>query len=283
MIEITDLTFGYKMKPELFRGTELSFVPGRIYGVLGKNGAGKTSLLKLISGLLKPKKGECLYDGVNITGRTPSLLSDFYLLPETSFLPPVRIKEFIEMYSVFYPAFSRNQFADYLEKFELAFDEKITSFSYGQRKKLSIAFAFASNTRVLLLDEPTNGLDIPAKSSFRKIISSAVTDDKIIIVSTHQVKDVKNIIDRIIILENGKVIFNHDVMDIESKLTIVQDRYQPTGDDIVYCENLLGGYFALAENKDDNPADIDFEFLFNAVIANSKKINQILYAGVENE
>lgn len=283
MIEITNLTFGYKKKPELFRGTELSFVPGRIYGVLGKNGAGKTTLLKLIAGLLFPQKGKCIYNNFNVSLRKPEVLSEFYFLPEVSFLPSVKITEFLEMYAPFYTGFNKEAFSLYLESFELNRGEVISNLSYGEKKKLALAFAFAVKSRVLLLDEPTNGLDIPAKSAFRKIISSQVTDEKVIIISTHQIKDMKNIIDQIMIIEEGDIIFDQNISDIENRLAIVQQHDAPNEDEALYYENVFGGCYALVENDEQNGTDMDLEFLFNAVIANSGKINQLFSKGGANE
>ena len=283
MIEISDLTFAYKKKQPLFKDMFLSFSPGSIYGVLGKNGAGKTSLLKLISGLINPQKGKAEYNNQNVMFRTPATLREYYFLPEICVLPSVKISEYLEMYSQFYPNFSGQDFKEYLENFEINWNENISNLSFGQKKKIALAFAFAVNTNVLLLDEPTNGLDIPSKSVFRKIISSAVTDEKLIIVSTHQIRDMKNIIDQVMIIEGGDIVFNFNLAEIEEKLSIIECSEKPSDDHCLYSESSLSGYTVLTKKEFGEEQEIDLEFLFNAVIANGQKINGTIKRGGENE
>lgn len=283
MLEISGLSFGYRTAMPIFRNLGLGFTPGVIYGLLGKNGAGKTTLLKLLSGLLFPDSGKCLFDGRSVAERRPETLKDFYFLPEVSYLPPLSIARFAQIYSPFYPQFDPAWFEKCLEMFELNKYEKIQNLSYGEKKKLSLAFAFSANTRVILLDEPTNGLDIPSKSAFRKIIASAVTADKILIASTHQVKDMKNIIDQVLIIEAGKIIFNRNISEIENRLSVVKFQSGNPPENSLFYEKEFSGGTALVEKTDDSEADIDFEFLFNAVTTNSGLINNVFSKGAENE
>lgn len=280
MIEIANLQFGYKRKTPLFNSMELTFEPGIIYGLLGRNGAGKTSLLKIIAGLLFPKLGKCSCRGVDTAKRIPGVLEEIFMLPEVSYLPPVKITEFIEIYSPFYSRYKHESFLDYLEKFELSLNENISNISYGQKKKLAIAFAFSVDSRVLLLDEPTNGLDIPAKSAFRKIVSSFMSPEKSLIVSTHQIRDMKNLIEQILIIENGGIIFNHNISEIESNLSVSIQQNLPEVEEVVYFEKVFSGYSVLSRKSDNDCTDIDLEFLFNAVLTKSKEINNLM-AGEE--
>lgn len=283
MIEISDLNFAYKKKSALFNALSLAFTPGKIYGLLGKNGAGKTTLLKIIAGLIYPQKGECTYNGVNVSKRIPDVLKEFFFLPETCTLPSVRIKEYLNLYSPFYPKFNYAAFNSFLEKFELNAMDNITGLSFGQKKKLSIAFALATESNIILLDEPTNGLDIPGKSVFRKLITSALTDDKTFIVSTHQVRDMKNIIEQIMIIDNGDVIFNYNIAEIENKISVTLLHEEPKDNEVLYYEKTLGGYASLAVCNEGMGSDIDIEFLFNAVISKGKEFENILNSGGSNE
>ena len=272
MINFSNVKFGYKKKKPLFDDFNIGFMPGNIYGLLGKNGAGKTTLLKLISGLLYPQSGSCTFENYATMKRKPEILSEIFFLPENSYLPSVTFKEYIELYAPFYRNFDSNRFLKYLSDLEIEGAGNITSLSYGQKKKFSIAFALAANTKVLLLDEPTNGLDIPAKSVFRKLVASSVSEEKIFIISTHQVRDMKHLIDPILILDEGEIIFNRQIAEIEKRLSLELMREKPEIDDALYYENTLGGYAVLTENKNGSENEIDIELLFNAVVDKNKKV-----------
>ena len=283
MIEISNLTFHYSRKTRLFEDLSLNLQNGSIYGLLGKNGAGKTSMLKIISGLLIPQKGKCIVNDKNSVNKNPDFLTGIYFLPENSFLPGVKIKEYVGLYSVFYPAFNEKTFYKYLVDFEIEKDHKLSALSYGQKKKFSIAFALATNTKILLLDEPTNGLDIPAKSIFRKLVASAVNDDKIFIISTHQVRDVKHLLDQIIVLDKGEVIFNQNNSSIEEKLSMELMKTEPAPGESLYYENTLGGYAVLNRKNSEESTEIEIELLFNSIVAENSVVRKIFEVEVKGE
>ncbi|MGE5679730.1 MAG: ATP-binding cassette domain-containing protein [Bacillota bacterium] len=219
------LYFSYRKSEPLIENMNISLKPGNIYGLLGRNGAGKTTLLKLISGLLLPEFGCCSFRSNDVSSRSSKLLKEIYFLPEHSYLPPLKASEYLKIYSSFYPGFDKERFYEFLDSFEIPASGKLTGLSFGQKKKFSIAFALASNTSLLLLDEPTNGLDIPAKSIFRKLVASSISEEKIFIVSTHQVKEMKNLIDPILIIDNGKIVFNEPVSEIEKRFTDIEELF----------------------------------------------------------
>ena len=274
MVKIKNLSFGYG-KEKLFTALEVELVPGNIYGLLGRNGAGKTTLLKLISGLRFPQDGECRVLNYIPQKRLPGMLEELYFIPEEFFVPPISMGAYEKIYAPFYPRFDRKALADYLKEFDLDSKKKLTELSYGQKKKFLLAFGIATNCRLYLLDEPTNGLDIPSKSQFRKILASALTDDRIIFVSTHQVRDMENLIDPIIILEDGQIIFNRYIHDISRHL-IIQMEHDPlqTGD-VLYSAKVLGGYAVVKKNRSGEESRMDLEILFNAVTTNKEKINEL--------
>jgi len=271
MIEIKNLSFGYKKNKNLFNDLNLSIHNGSIYGLLGRNGAGKTTLLKQIVGLLYPAKGECKVFGNPASERLPQVLNNIYFIPEEFDLPAVSMNTFVKLHAPFYPKFDKELLNKYLVEFEIADNAKLSSISYGQKKKFLISFGLATRTQILILDEPTNGLDIPSKSQFRKIMASSMDEERIIIISTHQVRDLASLIDHIIVLENGKAIFDHSTFEISSKLSFLQTKATDHLE-VLYKEDVLGGQ-AIMCRKNGEETEIDLELLFNGVVTNTEKIN----------
>ena len=279
MIEIKKLSFSYRKKEKLFTNLNLHLPPGNIFGLLGKNGAGKTTLLKIISGLLFPQGGDCEALGYKPQCRSPHFLEEIYFIPEEFFIPAITISEYENIYAPFYPRFSSEQLSGSIRDFDLTMKEKLSSFSYGQKKKFLLAFGIATNCKLLILDEPSNGLDIPSKSQFRKLLASSITDDRTFIVSTHQVRDMENLIDPIIILDNGKIIFNYSVYEVSKCLSVQLQQDAPDSDKVLFSEKTLGGYAVITENISGTDSQIDLEILFNAVIKNREKISSIFGKG----
>jgi ABC-2 type transport system ATP-binding protein len=275
MIKMTDLTFAYKNKLPLFSGLNMKISDGNIYGLLGKNGAGKTTLLKIICGLLFPQKGTCSVLAFTPSKRVPEMLQEIYFIPEEIYTPPLKISEYLKLYAPFYPRFDQQSFDQYIKTFELPRNDRLTSLSYGQKKKFLVAFGLATNCRLLILDEPTNGLDIPSKSQFRKLLAASLNEDRIIIISTHQVRDIGNLIDPIIILDEGNVIFNQSINDISRKLAVRLQKTEPGKDDVLYSEKTLGGYVVIDENRGESESNPDIELLFNAVINNRQRMGEL--------
>lgn len=274
MIKIENLTFNYPKQDHLFQDLDLQLNDGCVHGLLGKNGAGKTTLLKIIAGLRFPKKGDCRAYGYDTYKRDPDFLNKLYFVPEEFYTPPIKIKEFINIYSPFYPNFSQQNLDEYIQEFEIPSKGNLSSFSYGQKKKFLISFGLATNCNILILDEPTNGLDIPSKSKFRKVLASSINSKRSFIISTHQVRDIDQLIDPIVILDEGKIIFNHSLDEISENLAIqVVDELPEKG--VLYSESTLGGYSIVTENQDTESSALDVETIFNAVINNKAKINQI--------
>ncbi len=268
MIEIQELKFSYRRQDNLFDSLTLQAKEGSIIGLLGKNGAGKSTLLRLMAGLLLPKDGELIIFGEHPKHRKPSFLQQVFLVPEVFSIPSITIDAYVKAASPLYPLFDTTKMDSVINDFELDRSRNLSKMSYGQRKKFLIAFALSTNCRLLLLDEPTNGLDIPSKALFRKVMAGALSDDQIVIISTHQVKDVENLIDRILLIDNGKIIFNHNVIDVIESVGFhtVSDT---TGTEFLYNEAAPGGYRVITKkNGEESPLDI--ELLFNAVTNGTK-------------
>jgi ABC-2 type transport system ATP-binding protein len=275
MIAIENLTFAYRQKPPLFNNLDLKLSDGNIYGLLGKNGAGKTTMLKIVSGLLFAQQGDCQVFSFSPPRRNPDMLQEIYFVPEEFYTPPLKISEYVAAYAPFYPRFDKQSFKDYLQTFELPANDRLTSLSYGQKKKFLVAFGLATNCRLLILDEPTNGLDIPSKSQFRKLLAAAINEDRIVIISTHQVRDIGNLIDPIVILDDGKIIFQQTVESIARKLLVKLQKEEPDQASALYAEKTLGGYLVITENDGSAESNLDIELLFNAVIGNQDRIRAI--------
>lgn len=208
MIEVKNVTFGYTPSARVLEDFSLSFQEGGVYGLLGKNGTGKSTLLYLITGLLRAQKGRVQVDGVDATRRDAAVLADMFIVPEEYDLPPISLKSYVKALKPFYPRFSDELLEKCLREFEMPTDVNLGALSMGQKKKVYICIALASNTRYLLLDEPTNGLDILSKSLFRKVVVAGMSEEKTIIISTHQVHDVEHLLDHVVIIDRNRVLLD---------------------------------------------------------------------------
>jgi ABC-2 type transport system ATP-binding protein len=271
MVAINNLDFGYRKNKKLFSELNLELETGRIYGLLGKNGSGKTTLMKQTAGLLYAQNGEIILNGENPKKRSPKFLSSYFMVPEEFETPSITVKNFLKITAPFYPFFNENDFYKYLSEFQLDVDGKLSNLSFGQKKKVMLSFGLATHTPVVLSDEPTNGLDIPSKSTFRKIMASAINEDRLFVISTHQVRDIEGIIDAIVVLENGKIIFNQDLETVSDKLSF-KTLNNLESEDVLYAEKHLNTYEAIVRKKDEEHSHINMELLFNSIVENNSKV-----------
>ena len=286
MITINNLDFSYK-NVAVFKNISLEFKKGNIYGLLGENGVGKTTMLKIISGLQFPKNGTCVVDDFIPSERNPYFLQNIFYLPEEVITEDTTPEKFINKIGVFYPRYDHAYFLNLMKELEVDPSRKFNAMSYGQKKKSLLACALSLRTDYLLLDEPTNGLDIPSKALFRKVILQHSTDastDAInrvptIIISTHQVKDVENLIDPIVILDHEEVLLNATFEEISSKLYF--DYGSEKSDDALYTEMIPGGYINVLQNNFGMESKVNVEALFNAVRNNKKVVRDIFAVGCE--
>lgn len=275
MIDIINLSFGYNRKNLLYKNLSLSIKNGNIYGLLGKNGAGKSTLLKNIAGILFPMAGEVTVDEMNPKMRRPSFLKTVYYIPEEVHVPALTIKKYLSLFAVFYPNFDLNLLNKYLKQLDVEVPGKLSDLSFGQQKKFIIAFGLACNTKVILMDEPTNGLDIPSKSQFRKLVASVMTDNRIILISTHQTRDLENLIDQVIIVDNGQLLLHTSMEEINQRLCFETVREFPGNSKVLYAENDLKGMSIVRENLTGDDSRINLEYLFNGVTANPNLTKEI--------
>ena len=279
MITVENLSFLYrKSKRAVLHDFSLSLEKGRVYGLLGKNGAGKSTLLYLMSGLLTPKSGKVVYHDVDVRRRLPITLQDMFLVPEEFDLPPVSLISYIELNSPFYPRFSKEDMVKYLHYFEMDINIDLGALSMGQKKKVFMSFALATNTSLLLMDEPTNGLDIPGKSQLRKFIASGMTDDKTILISTHQVRDIDKVLDHVLIMDNSRVLLNESTMSICDKLFFTESENRELLQSSLFSTPSIQGNFLLLPNESGEDSEINLELLFNATLAVPERISALFHS-----
>ncbi|MBO7277136.1 MAG: ABC transporter ATP-binding protein [Bacteroidales bacterium] len=276
MIEIKNLCFGYKKSKNVLENVNLNLKKGRIHGLLGKNGIGKSTLLKLIGGLVFPDSGAIKVGTFTPSERKVAFLSDLFFLPEELFELNITIDKFVKLNSVFYPNFSKSDFENYLQEFEISdTKQSLKKLSYGTKKKVLISFGLACHCKLLLFDEPTNGLDIPSKSQFRKVILRAMTDETCVIISTHQVRDLHNLIDTVLILDEKNVLLNATSEEVCNKLFFgICDTTQST-EEMLYSEDDVRGLKFVKENTENEESELNIELLFNAALSNKAKFKEL--------
>ena len=285
MITFTNVSFRYKRSARpVFRGLNLQLAPGRVYGLLGENGTGKSTLLGLMSGLLRPASGRVTAHCPSVQTpfcRRPEFLREVFLLPEEFELPSLMLDAYVRINAPFYPRFSDEQFTHNLAAFGLTRNLYLGALSMGERKKVFIAFALAANTRLLLMDEPTNGLDIPSKSQFRSVVAQCMTAERTVVISTHQVHDVEQLLDHILILSHSRL--DAAPLLLSTPWDALADSFvfetRPSGADTAdafYAEPSVQGMTVIRPRKADEPeTNVNLEVLFNAVLTDEKPFSLI--------
>lgn len=269
MIEIKDLAFSYGKTP-ILKSITTTLEEGRIYGLLGENGVGKTTLLTLLCGLKKVCSGSITTDGENPFDRTPTLLQNQFYLPDEVLPVAMKAECFAKERGAFWPDYDHSKFLEIMKEFENDPAKKMNQMSAGQLKKTYISLALACGCKYIFMDEPTNGLDIPSKTQFRSAIMKYTSDDSTIVISTHQVRDLENIIDPIIILDRQDVLLNASVEEITSKLYF--DYGTQLHPESLYSEQLPGGFIQVYPNTTGEDSKINVEALFNAAHKNKELI-----------
>ena len=276
MIEVTGLSFSYgSRKSKVLDDFSMSLGKGSVYGLLGKNGTGKSTLLYLMAGLLRPQSGRVLYQGADVTKRSPSTLQDMFLVPEEFALPYVSLKQYVKLNAPFYPKFGDELLKACLRDFDMNEDIHLGELSMGQKKKAFMCFALATNTSLLMMDEPSNGLDIPSKSQFRKVIASGMTDDKAVIISTHQVRDIDSLLDHVLIMDGSRLLLNEPVANICDRLYFAEQGVSEPTDDALYVQPSVLGNSVILPNTHHEDSKLNLEVLFNALLAKREKMQQM--------
>ena len=273
MIQVENISFSYPgSKHQVFTDFSLNIEGNKIYGLLGKNGTGKSTLLYLMSGLMRAGKGSISIDGINSQERNPLLLQEIFMVPEEFELPAVSLDTYIRINEGFYPRFSREVLNSCLKDFDLPLSLHLKELSMGQKKEVLMSYALAAGTRYLFMDEPTNGLDIPSKSQFRRVVANNMSDDQTVIISTHQVHDVETLLDHILILSENRMLLDASTADICEQYCFELRPANEMDDSVIYAEPTLQGNAVVARRKEGQAeTPINLELLFSAVA--EKKMN----------
>ena len=273
MIDVNQVSFSYgRRKPKVLDGFSMQLNQGAVYGLLGKNGTGKSTLLYLMAALLRPQSGKVCYKGVDTMLRRPSTLQDMFLVPEEFALPNVSLKQYVKLNAPFYPNFSDELLRSCLRDFDMNEDIHLGELSMGQKKKAFMCFALATNTSLLMMDEPSNGLDIPSKSQFRKVIASGMSDEKAVIISTHQVRDIDSLLDHVLIMDASELLLNESVASICDKLYFTEQGMNEPIDDALYVQPSVQGNSVILPNTYGEESKLNLEVLFNAMLAERVKM-----------
>ena len=264
MINVRSMSFSYSRKSSrVFDTLSFTLPSGEIVGLLGRNGAGKSTLIKLLASLLTPEQGTIEFNGTNVESRGAELYSRMMVVPEEFELPKVTVEKFVRHTAPFYPQFNREQFDNYCKQLEVDTSQRFDRLSMGQRKKAYLAFALSCNVELLLLDEPTNGLDITAKSALRSLLASYADGSKSVIIATHQAHDIENLIDRVVMIDDGQIIINQSIYTLQQCFGF---GVVGSHDAIYSTQSVAGDIGIWAADTTEEEGRFDLELLFNAAI-----------------
>jgi len=274
MVALKDVEFSYKRGVHVLQGISAEFEGGHVYGLLGLNGAGKTTLMKIIASAFFPKAGSCRTLGSDVAKRDRRMLEDMYILGQDPQLTGRggAAETVTQQIAPFYPRFDTGFLEEGLRQFGVPAKARINKLSHGERRIVEVCAALSANTRLLLLDEPTNGLDIPSRDVFRRVVASWCSDERCMVVSTHQVKDIESLVDRIAVLHDHRIVLCEDLFRISERVAVSLESTEPDGDSLIHKEKSPGGWVAVREKPNQSGDSIDLEILFKATIAASGRL-----------
>ena len=278
MISFNQLGFRYRLGSQVFRDFSMTLSPGHVYGVLGENGVGKSTLMKLASGVLIPTAGSVTIDGREASLREEATMAKIIYLPEEFSLPALTLDEFRKVTTPFYPSFSDESFEECCRVLDVVRDRRLDKLSMGQRKRAYLAFAFACRAEWLLLDEPTNGLDVAAKEAFRRLVARYVDEGQSIIISTHSVREIDSLIDHLIILDRKGIVLNASIGEIGSRLRFGRCSAE---EEPLYSESTLAGTSGVVVNTTDEESPVDIEMLFMASLRSTERLRRLFNTKTE--
>lgn len=269
MIQVSDISYSYgRKKLPVLEHFSLQLEAGHVYGLLGKNGTGKSTLLYLLCGLLRPQEGKVLYEGSDVKERRPETQAEIFLVSEDFELPDMSLESYVRLNAPFYPRFSYEVFHQCMDKLEMDADVHLSALSMGQRKKAFMSFALATQARLILMDEPTNGLDIPSKALFRSVVASHLAADSTLVISTHQVGDIDMLLDHVLLLDESRLLVNCSTAEICRRLRFEEWPMGTPVEDALYVQPSLQGQMVILPNDDpERETPLNLELLFNAALA----------------
>ena len=244
MIQVSNLSFKIDDK-EILKDINLNINEGKIFGIIGPNGVGKSTLLRCLSGIYKTSKGEVKYNDENVYNNPKVKENIGFVADENTFFYNFKVKEVLRYYNYAYKNFDIDRFNELNEIFKLPLNKFVFQFSKGMKMRLSLALAFSIKAKYLILDEPTSGLDPIVKNKLLKIfIDEVANNNATIIISSHHLGELERICDEVAILDEGKVSYKNSIENMKNKIKKIQVAFdKPT-----YEEDLeLKGVFKISK------------------------------------
>ena len=283
MIEVKNVYKGYRKEPVL-KDVSLTVVQGEIHGLIGENSAGKTTLIKCMTGIYRTDSGEILYDGEPVFDNPKVKERIGYVADYNEYIGSNTIKQMVKMYQIFYSGFDCEKFNDYNEIFKLPVDKRVHSLSKGQKMRLAFMLELSKEPDYLILDEPTSGLDPVAKANFYNLLVQEVEQREIgVLISSHNLDGLERICDSVTMLHQGVVERQMAMEDMKCELTKLHVVFEGGASKAVYnmpqilrISNVGSIYTLVVKDYDENlakdlrkagasliePLDISLEELF---------------------
>ncbi len=231
MIEIKNLSKdfdGFKAVNDITATIE----NGQVFGLVGTNGAGKSTLLRMIAGVLKPEEGQILVDGVEVYENADVKSDIFYISDEQFFFPNATVEDMRKFYSGIYENFDNEKFDSLMSKFDLGINRKISTFSKGMKKQLSVILGVSASTKYLLCDETFDGLDPVMRQAVKKLFIAELEDRSMTpIIASHNLRELEDICDHVGLLHKGGILFSKDLDEMKMGIHRVQAVFK-TEDDL---------------------------------------------------
>ena len=217
MIKVNNLSKGYN-KEKILKDINLELSGGKIYGLAGSNASGKTTLIKCLTGIYKTDGGEVLFEGKAVYDNPKAKEKIGLIFDIHNFLPLKSVTGYAKYYAGFYDDFSFDKFNNLIDKFSVPKKSQVDQLSLGQRKKLQIALVMSRSIDYLIMDEPENGLDNESRELLRNILREASDNGMCVVLSSHDLVNIENMCDELILIDNGIIKFNGSVDDCLSNI-----------------------------------------------------------------
>ncbi|OXS56342.1 ABC transporter ATP-binding protein [Cohnella sp. CIP 111063] len=234
MIELKYVDKRYPTSNALLYIHELKIGKGEVVGILGENGSGKTTLLKAIMGIGELQNGEITIEGQPVVRQYERMA---FITEEGGFLPNKTPLEYADFLSAFFPRFDRPYFEQLLERFELPTRRKARTFSKGQKMKLEMSAGLAKRPDYLLLDEPFVGKDVFSRRDSLKLMMSGLRGDETVLITTHLIDEIENVIDRAIVLHKGLIRADFRIDDLREEGRSLTDAMEEVRQSSPYYRN----------------------------------------------
>lgn len=223
LVEVKNLTMTYDKKNTALNQLSLTIPRGKIIGLLGPNGSGKTTLIKILNGLLTPTAGEVLVNGEKPGAKTKARVS--YLPERTYFQSSMRVRELIALFTDFYEDFKPERAREMLHSLDINENARLKTLSKGTKEKVQLILVMSRDADLFVLDEPIAGVDPAARDYILKTIISNYNENATVLLSTHLISDIENILDEVIFIKNGTLVLQSTVEEIRENKGKSVDSY----------------------------------------------------------